>query len=75
MIVRINESKMHKKINFTWKQVKRGCWRSLAHRKQSTSRADWGNDIGAFWMFCYWILEPFWLLYVAYTYSLHLQTI
>lgn len=43
----------------------------MVHRKPTTSAKDWGDEVGAFWMFGYWILEPFWLLYVAHTYSLY----
>lgn len=64
------ERRKKEKINLNWAQVKKGCWRSLTHRKQSTSAKAWGNSVGAFWMFGYFILEPFWVLIVAYTYSL-----
>jgi len=42
-------------------------------RKATTSAKAWGGFIGAFWMFGYFILEPFWLLLVAYAYSVQLH--
>jgi len=67
----IDRAEKHKKekVNLTWTQVKKGCWKSLTDRKVSLSAKAWGGDVGAFWMFGYFILEPFWLLWVAYTYS------
>jgi len=63
------EKRKKEKVIFTFGQAKKGCWRSLVHRKQSVTAKAWGGDVGAFWMFGYWVLEPFWLLWVAYTYS------
>lgn len=63
------EKRKKEKVNLTFAQVKKGCWRSLVYRKQSVTAKAWGGDVGAFWMFGYWVLEPFWLLWVAYTYS------
>lgn len=65
------EKQKKEKLNLTCKQINKGCWRVMVHRKATNNYADWGHFVGAFWMFGYWILEPFWLLYVAYTYSLY----
>lgn len=61
------------KINLDFKQVKKGCLRMMTHRKPSTTSQDWGDSVGAFWMFGYWILEPVWLFLVALSYSVHLS--
>ena len=61
-----------KKIRLNFKQAKKGCLRSIFHRQKSEAAKDWGGNVGAFWMVGYWIGEPFWLLFVAHTYSQHL---
>lgn len=67
------EQRKKERLDVSLRQVKKGCLRALFHRKPTTLAEDWGGSIGAFWMFGYWILEPFWLLYVAYTYSERLR--
>ena len=61
------------KIDISFRQAKKGCWRVLTHRVPSTKYSDWGGAVGSFWMFGYWILEPFWPLLIAYSYSLQLR--
>lgn len=58
-----------KKMRLNCKQAKKGCLRSMFHRQASEASKDWGGNVGAFWMVGYWIGEPFWLLFVANTYS------
>ena len=67
------ERHKHEKVDFSFKQIKKGCWRSLTFRKPSTSSQDWGEAIGAFWMFGYWILEPIWVTFIAASYSQYLS--
>lgn len=56
-------------MDLSWKQVKKGCNRSLFYWRVSTNSHDWGDSVGAVWMFGYWILEPVWLFYVAMMYA------
>lgn len=63
----------YKPLDLTWRQVKKGCSKSLFYWKVSTSAHEWGDSVGAVWMFGYWVLEPVWLYYVAKMYSEHLK--
>ena len=62
---RLKKAEMTEKLDLSWKQVKKGCWRALCLRQRSVTSKAWGDSVGAVWMFGYWILEPIWLLYVA----------
>lgn len=46
-----------------------GLRRALTLRRPSTAAAAWGGTVGALWMICYWVVMPFWLLFVAQSYS------
>ena len=63
------KARKQEKTEISCEQVSRGCFRAWFHRKPSQKYKDWGRGVGAFWMFGYWILEPIWPMFVAYSYS------
>ena len=46
-----------------------GLRQAMTLRRPSRLAADWGGAVGAVWMVGYWVLLPYWLLFVARTYQ------